>query len=459
MDFLCLIFVTMVLLTRPSDYISLPNLYLIVIVSCLLVSLLSGSIARVLSLVSPRSLRRWPVSACVIGLLGATVLSDVANMKIDVLLGPGFEFSKVIVFFLLLVGLVNTQRRLRRLMLATALFISVTVAISVLQYHGYVDFEAFYVPWEGGRIYGGLIEDRMIGPGSYCDPNDVCALINLAMMLSLYGLFTARPRVLRVPWLALLVLQGYALKLTQSRGGLLGAMVGLGVFFWAQFGGRRAALTLAMSLPVLLSMFGARQLNLSSQAGTAQERIQLWSDAIEHFKRSPIVGVGGECLVTYMRPPHNTFLTAYCDLGIIGGTLFLGAFFLGFLRLYQLGSRAGARPVRASRRPARPAFGPGPVPAPIPGGTVDPELEQIHPFLVGAIAGYALTVASTNQTYMVVTYEVLGFVAAYIQIAESRPSAGVGRMLFDGRTIGRLCLASVGFMALLFFYTQLKVRW
>ena len=474
-DFNCFLLVTAVLLIRPADYFdSSINLYLIVISACLVVSLLSGSLAKVLDQCSPSSLRKWPVSACVIGLTGATILSDLGNMRFDALVGHGVEFGKVLVFFLLLVGLVNTRRRLRILALATPIFISVTVLFSVLQFSGYIDWNAFHVTVgtkDGqGSVYGGLLENRLIGPGSYKDPNDFCTLINTAIMLSIYGLSITRPRILGVIWLVFLGLQGYALMLTQSRGGLLGTLAGLGVLFWIRFGVRKGVLVLAVVLPLFLSFFGGRQVDLNSTSGTAQQRIQLWADALDTWRHAPILGVGGGCLPDYIgRPPHNSFLNAYGDLGFLGGTLFLGAFFLGFWRLYQFRPPAVVEASKSSRgpfhgrvqpasgRPARPQ--PKQVPGSVPGCILDPELERMRPFLMAAMTSYALNIASTNHTYTVATYAVLGLVAAFIRVVESLPSAGARGMVFDGRMVGRLCLASVVFLILATVYVQLKVRY
>jgi hypothetical protein len=221
-----------------------------------------------------------------------------------------------------------------------------------------------------------------------------------------------------------------------------------------------------VAVPLLLGLVGDRQADLSSAGGTGQQRIQFWLEALMIWKRTPIsmvAGVGGGCVVEYMRPPHNSFLQAYVDLGFVGGTLFLGAFSLGLWRLYQLRPRAGERPPRLWRRQAAVRSGQGARPELIPGAAagrvIDLELERIRPFLIGAMTSYALGIASTNHTYTVATYEVLGLVAAYIRIADPTPSASAGSMVLDGRMVGRLCLASIVFLILMMAYAQLMVRW
>ena len=126
------------------------------------------------------------------------------------------------------------------------------------------------------------------------DPNDVCLLINVGIMLSLYGVLSTRGILIRVMWLGPLVLFVWALKLTGSRGGFVAALAGVAVLLVSRFGIRRGALVAAIALPLIFSQVGGRQsdFNLSDRENTGQLRIQLWSDAMEVFKSSPLFGAG-----------------------------------------------------------------------------------------------------------------------------------------------------------------------
>jgi O-antigen ligase len=90
------------------------------------------------------------------------------------------------------------------------------------------------------------------------------------------------------------------------------------VFFAALFG-----------LAAVLLAFKGRMTNLDDamEQGTAQTRIQLWSEGLQLFKRDPLFGIGQNNYVEEVgQAAHNSFLHAFTELGIFGGALFLGAY-------------------------------------------------------------------------------------------------------------------------------------
>src|SRR5436309_3430430 len=100
-------------------------------------------------------------------------------------------------------------------------------------------------------------------------------------------------------------------------------MAGILALFNARYGWRESLALCAAMLPVALVFFAGRMagLELDSSESTSQSRIQLWSAALEEFKGAPLLGiVMGEMGAEMTHVAHNSFITCYTDLGIVGGT-------------------------------------------------------------------------------------------------------------------------------------------
>ena len=418
MGYFFFILVTAILFIRPSDFIPVlesVQLYLIMIVACLLTSA-----TVVFEQLTSDSMQKRPISACVIGLGIATVLSNLANARIEGILSDSIEFVKMALFYLLLVGLANSRSRLRCYLLSVAGILMVPVGLAVLHHQGYIHLQAFVLidPWTGMPARD---DGRLRGTGMFGDPNDLCLLINVGMMLSLYGILGTKSRFKSLFWLGPLALFIQALKLTESRGGFLAALASVGVLLFARFGIRKGLLLALVALPVIFSQFGGRQVQFDMDNGqdTGMLRIQMWSSAMELFRHAPVFGIGTNQSQAYLgRAVHNSFIQSYVDMGFFGGTLLVGAYYHAYRRMFQLKMR--------------------------PGPGTDAELASMWPYIVGAMTGYAITMTSTNHTYGVATYGILGMAAALIRLADAdRPPAGE---LLDNAMVARLIKVSLVFL-------------
>ena len=305
LSFFLFLLVTCVLLIRPTDFIpELGSLYLIVISASLLTSW-----TVVTEQLSVGSLERRPITVGVLGLLAAMVLSILYNFRLEMLVTGAFDFVKVTLYYLLMVGLVNSPVRLRCYLLSVAGILIVPIGLAVLHYYGIIHHPAFVMVEEG----------RMGGTGMFGDPNDVCLLINVGIMLSLYGLMSGRGRLVRFLWVAPLALFAVALSSTGSRGGLLACLASIAVLFVARYGTRKGFLLMMVVMPVILGQFAGRQVDFSitDQSNTGQLRSQLWSNALEVFKNSPIFGVGPDQTGEFIgRAVHNSFIQSLLGPGL-----------------------------------------------------------------------------------------------------------------------------------------------
>jgi O-antigen ligase len=267
------------------------------------------------------------------------------------------------------------------------------------------------------------------------DPNDVCSLFVVGIVLTLAQLADLKKGGVRWLWLIPLGLFFLALSLTRSRGGFLGLLGGLAVFCLARFGWRRALALAAVGLPVIFLAVAGRTTDLSTASGTGQQRIQLWADGLLFFRGSPLFGIGtGQFSKHYGDDgliAHNSYIQAFAEMGFLGGALFVGAFYLAVSLL--------ARKTDPGDDPER------------------EELERVRPYLLGAVAGYAVCLFSLSLNYLATTYLVLGMVTAHLRLTAPVELAPEAQPIprFNFRLVQRL--AGVGVMAVLGLYVFVRL--
>lgn len=186
--------------------------------------------------------------------------------------------------------------------------------------------------------------------GKWVDPNHFATSLILPLLLSLYWLTSQRGS--RRTWaIASIVMISIAILLTGSRGGVIGAVVAVLLFYWrARHHIRRRAVIIASLLIAgvlvfsvwqiaprqLLKRFDIQQVLESGSAG----RFFIWSVGLEAFFHRPLNGYGynnfpyayemfsGVVPANYLsyrayRVAHSIYLQAFAELGIIGGLLLL----------------------------------------------------------------------------------------------------------------------------------------
>lgn len=432
MDFFLFLLANAALFLRPAEVV--PGLQDMELYKFLIVPALLAALPAVIQELALERLGSRPISICVLGLWLMVPLSLLAHGEVDKAGEVGLEFSKVVAYYFLFVAVVHSAERLRRFLWWLAVFTTATVLLAVLRYQGVVTLPTL-APTQDLRedSFGGVqVYVRLAGTGIFQDPNDFSLLLVWGIPLALYFLTDGSRSLGRLCWLGPLALFGYALILTQSRGGLLAVLLGLGVLFRARFGARRALLLLALAVPLMFLIATGRQRDLQLTADTAQQRYQLWSDGLIFLREAPLVGIGAQQFqVRAGLVAHNSFLHAYSELGFLGGTLFLGAFFYGLWELER-------------RRPER-AF------------LEDPRLRRGQPYVLAVVAGYAALLLSLSHVYSVPTYMVLGLTTTYLSLAVACPPVPLPRFTFQ--LVQRLALAGIGFLLATYILVRLLLRW
>src|SRR5262249_52517840 len=143
-------------------------------------------------------------------------------------------------------------------------------------------------------------------------------------------------------------------------------------------------------------LVGGRQANIDTSGGTGQTRIQLWMDGLMLFFRSPIFGIGpgnfGEALG---HVAHNSYVHAFTEMGLVGGTLFVGIVYYSHWMFFRL--RVAGDLVK------------------------DPDLYRMGPYVTAAVTSYSVGMLSLSNCYVVPTYAIFGLATAYINLANPDP--------------------------------------
>jgi putative inorganic carbon (hco3(-)) transporter len=431
MEFALFLLVNVALFLRPQDLIAVlapVPLYNILIALNLLIA------APLIVQYVRRGLHRAPATVCVFGILAAIILSLAAQADLGGAVYWGGEFLKVAAYFLLMVAVLTTVRRFTVYLVTIVVLTVVLAALAVGHFHGVVDVpsisHAHEMSYHGGEAYDFF---RLAAFGVFADPNDLSMIVVLSMIICLGGLCYRQLRLWRFALALPLVFLGYALALTGSRGGLIALLAGVGAFLMSRFGIWRTALAMAVVVPLLLGVFGGRQADITANiaGGTGGQRSELWYAGLQMIKWSPLTGIGHarfaqqEGLVA-----HNSFVQALAEWGLIGGTAFIGLFYIVLFSVWRL---------RRVRRQIRPLV-----------------LQNFQPYIMGALVAYATSMLTLTRYDVIPTYLVAGVGVSFEQLA--RRSTTLPALELNPALLIRLILMTLGFIAALYIYIRFVYR-
>ncbi len=130
---------------------------------------------------------------------------------------------------------------------------------------------------------------------------------------------------------------------------------------------------------------------------------------------------------------HNSFVHAFAELGLIGGTLFVSMVFLAIAQLYSL------RKHQASIQ--------------------DPEMRRFRPYLLAMVCAYAAGIMFLSRVYIVPTYMVFALAAAYLAQTEPSEETASWPWRFSPGLMARLSAIGVGALVFLEVSSRMLVRW
>src|SRR5262249_24536340 len=150
------------------------ELYLVVMVCCLVTSF-----SVLLAQLWPKNLDKDSLTACVAGFAGAIFLSHFSHFRIEDAVAGAVDFLKVLLYYGLLIGFVANISRLQRFVFWLTLFVSICALVSVLEFYGMITLPVAAKIADGNYL-------RLRGSGIFNDPNDLCVLLCVGLLLGLY---------------------------------------------------------------------------------------------------------------------------------------------------------------------------------------------------------------------------------------------------------------------------------
>jgi O-antigen ligase len=433
-DYFLFLLVNATLFIRPSElFPSLAEvpIYNILIVSCLLVSF--SQISRQLQW---QQLSSQPVTMCVVGVLVGIVASGIFTVGIRITWYEAVDFSKVVAYYVLLVSVLTTQRRLCGFLYWIAGFTVIVSALAVMQYVGLLDLPSLSTVGDSyldGEAGGYFAVERLRATGIFQDPNDLSMIVVASMLICLIGVLDASNGAMRAVWLAPLALLGLTLALTHSRGGILALVGSLLSLVYFRYGAWKTGLAAALLVPVAAILFAGRQTDFSGgmSSGTGAQRVGFWSEGLQMLKGAPVFGIGnGQFAEEVRHVPHNSFVQSFVELGLFGGTLFFGVYWFALRSTWRL----------ARQHPQDELT------------TADPSLMKLQPFLFAALVAFTIAQLSLSRGQIVVTYLFPGLATASDLLLRRRGLAPAIRFSFP--EIRRLALASGSYVLATWAYIR-----
>lgn len=430
--FFVFLLVNATLFIRPAEL--LPAIERVPIYNVLIVICILASLPVLVEQLSWRRLVAQPGAACVVAMLPAILFSLLIYGRTWEAREAMADFGKVLLYYLLLIGLVNTPRRLETFIIATLVFIITIAVIAELQHHEVIEVASITTKH---RVVGmdpetgeNLTVGQLYGPGIFNDPNDFSLILATAMLLLIHGFIQSPGVVQKTALLCVAAVPGYAFALTNSRGGFLALLAGLMVLGVSRFGLKKAMPLVAVAVPVMLVLFAGRMTQISlREDDSAMGRMEIWREGFTALKASSFLGIGyGNYGEEIGHVAHNSFVHAFTELGLIGGIVFVGAFYtpLVVLRCKPSGMRS-------------------------PG--VEGLLERWRPGLLAVLWGYAVGLCSLTRTYTVSTYLILGLGSAYCMLRAARQPQAVPSLTCS--YLKQVVLVGVGCLG--FFYVVVRV--
>ncbi|MEV1288075.1 O-antigen ligase family protein [Micromonospora sp. NPDC049679] len=261
-------------------------------------------------------------------LVGASgVVSAVGAARPATSMLEALRILTVVVMFLVLEQLMPDTRAIRRILLAC--YASLVLALGYTVLMSLLGAPPSEVKGSFTRISGPFSQSTTFG--RYL----------MFMVIFGFGVYRYLERRLRVALAGLLALSLVFLLLTNTRSAILGAAIGLVVVAVLQRSARMLATLCVVAvagmllLPSVAGRFAqlgeARAVGGGPTGNTLAWRVDYWTQIVTLANRNPVTGIGPNMTqreTDEAKKPHNDFLRAYVETGVLGLLAYLAMMLL-----------------------------------------------------------------------------------------------------------------------------------
>ena len=222
------------------------------------------------------------------------------------------KFGPVVLTFFLIATTCTTPKRTLTLMSVMVMCATILAMHGIGQAHTGVGWTGIPIGEDGRIQYVGIFND----------PNDLGMLFDSVLPMACL-LFTRSRFIGKLFWLACILTLLYGVRLTNSRGAMLGVLFIAGAYIWYRRGMVVAGVLGVMGLAAMKVM-SSRMQELDAGEESASGRVDAWYEGLQMFKSHPILGVGPGNFTDYNQlTAHNSFVLVLAETGFVGYLLWL----------------------------------------------------------------------------------------------------------------------------------------
>ena len=216
-----------------------------------------------------------------------------------------------------------------------ALMIICIIAVLLMIHNGHVQQTSYLnLGWAldtQGMFDRGTDVRRITYLGFFGDPNDSGMFFVMTIPFVLY-FYTQGNLLTKLAMSTILIIIGYGIYLTASRGTMLGAGALIGIYFLVMSAGPKLFVFSALLAPIAATVVASLQSNIDS---SANGRLEAWYFGIQMLVANPIFGIGrGQFFEEHRLVAHNSYIHVAAELGIPGYSLWGGTLIFTVLTGY-----------------------------------------------------------------------------------------------------------------------------
>lgn len=263
-----------------------------------------------------------PLRTAMLVFLFACSLSIAGSGDLGSSLLEAVRIASVVMMFVVVEQVCADERRMRHVLLAvfaSAIVPLAVTAVGFLSGHGRVEEKGDFT-----RV-----------TGTFNQSNEFGRYLMLMIIMGV-ALYPALPARARRPMAVLLLASGASLIPTYTRSALLATFVGLVVvglvhnkrFVFVLLAGGALALLAVPSLSARFGDLGGSETedNTGVPESSLTWRLNYWQQVLPLARQNPVTGIGlaqTQRLTDNQQPPHNDYVRAYVETGLVGFSAYL----------------------------------------------------------------------------------------------------------------------------------------